>query len=92
MEQVYKILLEKSTQKDGFMQGNIDDIREGFLENGYKEYCFGGFDYVYTKEELTEEERTKYEHEAKTIIDAQVDEITKDINKRILEDLKKHNI
>ena len=91
MKEFYKILLDKSKKNNGFMKGNFDDIQEGFKERGYKEYCFGGFYYIYSKTELSDEEKTKCENEAKRIIDANVDEITKEINKRILEDILKND-
>lgn len=89
MKDFYKIVLDKSKPNDGMVEGNILDIRQGFIEAGYKEYCFGGFQYVYTKNALSEEEKAKYEKEAQEALSSGVKQIAKEINKRILDDILK---
>lgn len=90
MKEVYeKILLDPShydTEKKCFTF-HSDDINKGFKKLGYKEYCFGGFSYVFTKKELSQLEIEKYEAEAQSVINKHVEDITKEINKKILEDM-----
>lgn len=95
MKEVYeKILLDPSNwdEKTKSFKFNSNDINEGFKKLGYKEYCFCGFSYIFTKTELTPKEIEKYETEAQEAIDTGVDEITKEINKRILEDMKRKKL
>ena len=92
MNEVYeKILLDPShwDEETKSFTFHSDDINKGFKKLGYKEYCFGGFMYVFTKEELSQLEIEKYESEAKSVIDKQVEDITKDIDRKIIEEILK---
>lgn len=93
MNEVYeKILLDPShwDEMTKSFTFHSDDINKGFKKLGYKEYCFGGFSYVFTKEELSQIEIKKYEAEAQSITNKQVEGITKDINKKIIEEILKN--
>lgn len=86
-----KILFKKACWDDKCkcFNVNLNDINKGFKEYGYKEYCFGGF-YIFAKKELTPKEIEQYKKESQEIINKGVDEITKEVNKNILNKILKN--
>lgn len=91
MKEVYEnILLDPShwDEKTKSFKLNFDDIDKGFNKLGYREYKFEAFS-IYSLRNLTEEEIENYKQESDEIIGEGVEEITKEINKRILEDILK---
>ena len=85
----YKGLLSKADTKDGMCHLNTDDIRDVFKDNGYHEYCFGGFKFVYTSKPLSDEEKERYEAETQAELNEGAEQIAKWIDKEILKGLKK---
>lgn len=92
MKEIYEnILLDKSHWDDDnqCFVFRSDDVNNGLKNLGYKEYVFGGYLYVYSKKDLSSIEIEEYEREAKYLLDETVDDITKEINKRILDKILK---
>jgi hypothetical protein len=91
MEEFYKMLLGKSKPTDNGLSVNFDDITKGFEELGYYRYedCCGCEHFQKTP--FSEEQIRNIEKAAKSILDSKTEEITKAINKQILEDLMAEN-
>lgn len=91
MIKFFEILFKKSKPiKNGKFNGftcNTDDTINGFLESGYYKYkdCSGTIHFQ--NKHFTKIEIRKIETEAKANIDCLTDEITKTINKQILENI-----
>lgn len=91
MKTFFEILFKKSNPiKNGKFNGftcNIDDIVNGFVESGYYKYqdCCGTIHFK--NKPFTKREIIKIEREAKINLNRLTDEITKNINKRILENI-----
>lgn len=83
METFYKILFEKSKFEDGAFHGNVNDIYEGFKEAGFHCYDFA-VEHVFTKNPLTTEEYNAIKAENDDAMKNIVDELTKSIDKEIL--------
>ena len=58
---------------------------------GPYEYLFRGWYHIFSNHELTEEEKRKYEDEALSAEAKWVEGITKDIDRQILEDMRKEH-
>ena len=58
---------------------------------GPYEYLFRGWYHIFSNHELTEAEKNKYEEEALSVEAKWVGDITKDIDRQILEDMRKEH-
>lgn len=87
MQEFYKMLLEKSKPTNNGFSVNFDDITKGFEELGYYKYedCCGCTHFQKTP--FSKRQIKSIEREAKNILDSNAEEISKAINKQILEDL-----
>lgn len=90
MKEFYKELLKRSTKdENGFFHFNLDKVFDIFTDSGYYHYVFGGYDHVFTRVPLSMEKCNELERKATKNIQYHVDEITKEINKKILEEILK---
>jgi len=96
MKKFYEILFKKSKpiKEDNFngLTVNIDDIINGFVEEGYNKYqdCCGIIHFQ--KEEFTKAQLEEIEKEGKMILNHFTDEISQEINKKIIEDMKQKGL
>lgn len=73
---------------NGYFQVTDQDIDRAIRATGaVNHYVFGGFDHVYTSKPLTEEQQAEYEARAQETLRQGAEEIAKEIDKRILEEL-----
>ena len=73
---------------NGYFQVDDQDIDRAIRATGaVNHYVFGGFDHVYTSKPLTEEQKAEYEARAQETLRQGAEEIAKEIDKRILEEL-----
>ena len=73
---------------NGYFQVDDQDIDRAIRATGaVNHYVFGGFDHVYTSKPLTEEQKAEYEARAQETIRQGAEAISKEIDKRILEEL-----
>ena len=89
---VYKgILSEAKPTGDGYLSLSPDDIHNSFIKQGYNHYCFGGWQDVYTKRKLTEEEIEKCEHKAREEMGVMVSDLSTHIDQIILQEIMKRD-
>ncbi len=75
---------------NGYFQVDGKDIDRAIRATGATHhYVFGGFEHVYTSQPLTEEQQKKYEEEAQESLRACSEQIAKEIDKMILEEIIK---
>ena len=91
MQEFYKILLEKSKPTNNGFAANFDGIKNGFKESGYYTYedCCGCTHFQKTP--FSESQIKGIERAAKDILDSKVEEISKEIDKRMLKVLITRN-
>ena len=91
MKKFYETLLSVSNKtEDGMFHVNMDDVVQKFKDNGWHIYDFGG-EQILSKRELTPDEYAAYKQEYDDGINAMVECLTKDIDKKILERILKEN-
>lgn len=87
---IYKgILSEAKPTGDGYLSLSPDDIHNSFIKQGYNHYRFGGWQDVYTKRKLTEEEIEKCERKAREEMDVMVSGLSARIDQMILQEIMK---
>lgn len=96
MKTFFEILFKKSklVKTDNFngLSGNTDDLINGFVEAGYNKYqdCCGIIHFQ--QEKFTKEQLENIEKEGKMILNHFTDEITHEINKQIVENMKEKGL
>jgi len=91
MKEFYKALLSVANKtEDGMFHVNLDDVTQKFKEAGWHIYDFGG-EQIWSKRELTPEEYAAYKQKYDDGINAMVEGLTKDIDKKILEKILKEH-
>lgn len=86
----YKRLFDKSywDEKDKAFHCNFDDLIEGMKQDmHYYQSCLGVI--YFSSKKFTQEEIDKIEEEDKKALDVAVDNLSKEINQRIIENLLK---
>ena len=92
MKDIFSIIIDKSVESnDGSARVlNIDDVFTGLEEQGYCHYLFGGYQHVFTKKPLSEDECVGLEIAANEAAEEMVKNYTKEVDKRIIEYMEKN--